>query len=79
MARCWVVRVEADLDALCAGLGEQVDTGGEHVAGKSSSLVIVFGAHGFDDTRGGLGVVPEQTERGVVVVAVENEQIEVGR
>ena len=76
--RCWVVRFEADLDAHCAGLGKQVDTGGEYVAGKSSSLVIVFGAHGFDETSGGLGVVPEQTVRCVVVVAVENEQIEVG-
>jgi hypothetical protein len=40
--RCWVVRSEADLDAHCAGLGEKVDAGGEEVAGKSPSLVIVF-------------------------------------
>ena len=78
MTRCRVVGFEDDLDAHCAGLGKQVDAGGEYVAGKSSSLVIVFGAHGFDETRGGLGVVPEQTVRCVVVVAVENEQIEVG-
>ncbi len=31
------------------------------VAGKSPFLVIVFGAHGFDQTGCGLGVVPEQS------------------
>ena len=40
--------------------------------------MIVLGTHGFEYTRGGLGVVPEQTARCGVVVTVENEQIEVG-
>ena len=77
-ARCWVVRFEADLDTRCAGLGKQVDTGGEYVAGKSSSLVIVFGAHGFDETRSGLGVVPEQSVRRDSVATVDYEQVEIG-
>jgi len=55
MPRCRVVRFVAGLDALCAGLGEQVDVGGEDVAGKTSSLVIVLGA---TKTRLDVGVVP---------------------
>ena len=58
--------------------GEQVETGGEDVAGTSSSLVLVFGTHGLDETRFSFRVVPEQAVRHVVVVAVENQEIEVG-
>ena len=78
VARRRVVGFEADLDALGAGLGEQVDAGGEDVAGEPSSLVIVFGAHGFDEAGGGHGVVPEQTVRGDTAVAVEHDEVEVG-
>ena len=41
MARCRVVGVVDDLDPLCAGAGEQVETGGEYVAGESALLVVV--------------------------------------
>ena len=76
--RCWVVRFEADLDALCTGLGEKFDAGGEYVAGKSSSLVLVFGAHGFDEARGGFWIEPEQSVRSRSVVTVEHNEVEVG-
>ena len=76
--RCRVVGLVADLDARGAGLGEQVDAGGEDVAGKTSALVIVLGAHRFDEARGCLGVVPEQPVRGDVVAAVVDHQVEVG-
>jgi pimeloyl-ACP methyl ester carboxylesterase len=76
--RCGVVGFVADLDSLCAGLGEQVDAGGEDVAGKTSSLVIVLGAQGFDETGGGLGVVPEQPVRCHALAAVLHHQVEVG-
>jgi hypothetical protein len=46
---CWVVGLEADLDAFCACLCEKVDSSGEKVAGESSSLVVVFDAHGFGE------------------------------
>ena len=78
MPRRRVVRFVADLDRVGAGLGEQVDAGGEDVAGKASALVIVLGAHRFDETRGGLGVVPEQPVRGDVVATVVDHQVEVG-
>lgn len=76
--RCRVVKVVADLDSFGTGLGEQFDAGGEDVAGETLSLVIVLGAHGFDEPRVGLGVVPEQAVRGDVVTPVVHHQVEVG-
>ena len=59
-------------------LGEPIEAGGEDVAGQSSSLVGRFGAHGFDEPGGRLGVVPEQPVRGDVVAAVVDHEVEVG-
>jgi hypothetical protein len=48
------------------------------VAGKSPSLVIVLGAHGFDETRCGLGVTPEQPVRRDAPGMVVDHQVEIG-
>jgi len=78
MFRRRVVWFIADLDALAPAIGQQVDAGSEDVAGKSSSLMIVLGTHGFDETGGGCGVVPEQPVRRDAVAAVVYHQVEVG-
>src|SRR5215218_2204438 len=78
IARCRVVRLVADLDALGPSIGKQVHAGGEDVAGESSPLVIVLGAHRFDETGGGLWVVPEQPVRRDTAAVVVDHQVEIG-
>ena len=58
--------------------GEQVEAGGEDVAGKSSSLVIVVGAHGFDETCRRLAVAPEQPVRRDAPAPVVDHEVEIG-
>ena len=78
VARSRIVRLKDDLDALSASLGKSIDTGRENVPGKPSSLMIVFGAHGLNDTYAGLRVVPAETACDWAVVGIKNEEVEVG-
>ena len=46
--------------------------------GHSLSLVIILGAHGFDEARGGFRIEPEQRVRSDSVATVEHEKVEFG-
>ena len=77
-ACCRIVLLPDDLDPVCARVEEQIDSSGQQVARKSSALVVVLGAHRFDEPRGGFGVEPEQPVRRSSVVTVKNDQVEIG-
>jgi hypothetical protein len=48
------------------------------VAREASSLMVVLRAHRFDHSRGGLRIEPEQSVGRDVVVAVVDDEVEIG-
>lgn len=72
-----VVGLPADPDAFGAEVDESVEPGGEKVTGEATALVVVLGAHRFDESDTRDRVVPAKRVAGALARLSDRHEIEV--